>query len=91
MQAAKPLWNPSVSANSWSPPAAITSVVRETATVETTAVPRAAPIWNVVLLRPDARPAWCSGTPASAAIETVTNVNPTPRPQSSRPRKMSSK
>ena len=91
MHAAKADWNPSVRASAWSPPAASTSVVREIATVETTATPSAAPIWKVVLLSPEASPAWCSGTPARAAIETVTNVSPTPGPQSSRPRKTSPK
>jgi hypothetical protein len=77
MQVAKPDWKPSVSAWSRSPPAARTSVVRETATVETIAVPTAAPIWNVVLLRPEARPASRSSTPE--LLDRFVELFPLPR------------
>jgi hypothetical protein len=64
--------------------------VRETATVVTTATSRAAPIWKLVLLRPEASPDSCSATPARAAIEAVTKARPTPGPKTS-PKKMSPK
>ena len=59
--------------------------------METIAVPTAAPIWNIVLFSPDASPASRSSMPASAAIEQVTKVRPTPGPLINSPRKMSPK
>jgi len=74
-----------------SPFSATKSSVRETATVETMATPTAAPIWNAVLLSPEASPDSCSATPASAPIEAVTNVSPMPGPTIRSAKKMSSK
>ncbi len=54
------------------------SSVRELATVASTASPSAPPICCDVLIRPLARPASRSSTPATAAIVTGTNENPSP-------------
>ena len=50
------------------------------ATVEQIATPSAPPICCEVLISPDARPASCGSTPASAAIETGMNANAIPTP-----------
>ena len=46
--------------------------------VVTSAIPIAPPICWFVLIRPDASPASCSSTPASAAIVTETNAKARP-------------
>ena len=62
-----------------SPPAeAITSSVREFATVASTARPSAPPTCWEVLISPLASPASRSATPETAAIVTGTNENPSP-------------
>jgi hypothetical protein len=68
-----------------------TSSVREAATVETMAIPSALPIWNAVLLRPEASPDSSSATPASPATVAVTKARPMPGPKTSSPKKMSPK
>ena len=52
------------------------------ATVAATATPRAPPICCEVLMRPDANPASCSSTPASAAIDIGMKANAMPMPMS---------
>ena len=59
--------------------------LRLVATVDRTATPSAPPICCDVLKRPDARPASCCVTPASAAIETGTNEKPSPIPIAKKP------
>src|SRR5262245_65445624 len=44
------------------------------------ATPSAEPVCKAVLLRPEASPASCSATPASAATVAVTKARPIPRP-----------
>ena len=55
------------------------------------AAPSAVPICRAVLLRPEASPASCSATPASAATVAVTQARPIPRPHRSSPKRMSGK
>src|ERR1700741_5152663 len=55
------------------------------------ATPSAVPVCRAVLLRPEASPASCSATPASAATVAVTKARPIPRPHKSSPMKMSGK
>ena len=51
-------------------------------TDDATATPIAPPICCAVLIRPEARPASCACTPASAAIETGMNANGSAKPTS---------
>ena len=50
------------------------------ATLEAIAIPIAPPSCWEVFSSPDASPAWCSATPASAAIEIGMNENAVPAP-----------
>ena len=63
----------------------------EVATVVRIARPSAPPICWDVLISPEARPASRPVTPASAAIEIGTNVNPSPVPRMMNPGKRSVK
>src|SRR4249920_3816393 len=52
---------------------------------DVTATPIAPPTCWAVLINPDASPASCRSTPASAAIDTGTNVNGSAKPTSRYP------
>ena len=81
-QARNAAWKPSFSTTSGSAPsfAARNCSERVRATVVTMATPSAAPIWRVVLLRPDASPDSLLAMPARAATVAATKVVPRPVP-----------
>jgi hypothetical protein len=81
----KPSANPLVCALSASWPDAMSVFVWVNATVAAIATPSAPPICCDVLIKPDARPASRSGTPASAAIDIGMNENAIPIPTSRYP------
>src|SRR6266508_1997804 len=76
---------PPVSADEIESPALVRWLVRVVETVEKIATPSAPPICCVVLMSPDASPASCGATPASAAIDIGTNENPSPTPIAKKP------
>ncbi len=77
--------NPLVSACAWLSPCLSRCSVRVVKTVESKATPSAPPICCEVLISPDARPASCGATPASAAIDIGTNEKPRPTPIAKNP------
>ena len=76
----KPSEKPLVAATACEWPDLRSALVCVNATVEATATPSAPPICCVVLISPDARPASCGATPASAAIDSGMNENARPKP-----------
>ena len=72
----KPLVN--AVAGSWCDASRVRMCVN--ATYDATATPTAPPICSDVLIKPDARPASCDTTPASAAIDIGMNANAMPTP-----------
>ena len=73
-------WKPPVNAAGAAEPAAVSVLKWPAATVDAIATPIAPPICCVVLSRPEARPASCSATPASPAIEIGMNAKAVPAP-----------
>ena len=73
-------WKPPVSATGTALPACASALVWLAATLEAIAIPIAPPSCSDVLSSPDASPARCSSTPASAAIEIGMNENAVPAP-----------
>ena len=75
----KAVWKPSVSATAVAVAAARDHVVGAAlATAASIARPSAPPTCWEVLISPDARPASCGSTPATAAIVIGTNAKPSP-------------
>src|SRR5206468_6758304 len=83
------LTKPSVSALGTAVPLETALSVVETAIVERIAIPTAPPICCEVLIRPEARPAYCGFVPASAAIVIGTNANGIAAPRIRKPGKRS--
>ena len=73
-------WKPPVSAAGAAWPVWSSALVWLAATLEAIAIPIAPPSCWEVFSSPDASPAWCSATPASAAIEIGMNANAVPAP-----------
>ena len=72
-------WKPSVIALGSALPVSSTASRRELPIEARTARPSAPPICWLVLIMPEARPASCGSTPATAAIVIGTNAKPRPK------------
>src|SRR4029077_16043705 len=79
-QAQKAHWKPLVSAAAGAAPWWSRVLAWVAAIVDAIAIPIAPPSCSEVLMSPEARPAWCSATPARAAIETGMKANAVPTP-----------